>query len=138
MIFLERIFNRERMKMEVLAQPLVEVICGVFVGSLDVDPKQARLVLDRLIDLRQGPVGMKNARAVAIAEANFRFTGLYFGGRRRSMSPPPERAGSSYFPRSLGIRSFAGRLGGLETDRFVNDVDHDRLGRLGGDGTANR
>ena len=59
-IFLECIFDGQRVKMEMLAQPVLEVIGGVLVGP-DVDPEQAGLVLDRLIDLSHRPVGVKDA-----------------------------------------------------------------------------
>ena len=86
------------------------------------------------------PVGMKNARAVAIAEVNDRFArGRSTADGGGDDSPPPERAAViADSPDPLGFRALAGRLCGLEADRFVDDVDHERLGRLGGDGTANR
>ena len=138
-IFLERVFNRQRMKMEVLAKPLLQVIAGVLVGPLDVDPEQAGLVLDRLIDLGDRPVGVKDARAVAIAEMNVRFT------RREPRCGGTDEFSAAWAGGVIAIlpipalpRPLPADCAVLQSDRFVDDVDHERLGGLGGNGAANR
>ena len=99
----ERILDGQVMEMKMLAEPVLEVAAGVFVGALDVDPEQAALVVDRFFDPIDRPVGVEDARAVAVAEMDDRFARGGFDSGGEDMGAGAESRGSSRFSRSAVI-----------------------------------